>query len=161
MPTQPGRDAELADKLQDPFLRRSVKTALHLRRYMPFYVFGLIWVVTLAAFPSIRDGGNDDTVTAASTEFADDTTGIATDTGTDTTAAVDPAVEGAVDAGTAAAPEGTTAAPTGGGGNARPAPTKATTAGGAPAPGGGHPGGVDRAGEGGDPTQHRYDQVGR
>ena len=54
------RDAELASKLQDPFLRRSVKTALHLRRYLPFYVFGTIWIITLTAFPSIRNAGDSD-----------------------------------------------------------------------------------------------------
>ena len=57
-----GPDRELANRLEDPFLRRSLKTALHLRRYLPFYVFGTIWVVLLALFPSIRDdrGGGDD-----------------------------------------------------------------------------------------------------
>jgi hypothetical protein len=43
------------DEIEDPFLRRSVKTALHFRKYLPFYVFGTLWVVTLASFPSLRD----------------------------------------------------------------------------------------------------------
>lgn len=57
-------DHEVAAGIEDPFLRRSVKTALHLRRYMPFYVFGLVWIVTLALFPSIRN--NDDATTGVS-----------------------------------------------------------------------------------------------
>ena len=44
-------DADLARRIEDPFLRRSLKTALHLRRYLPFYVFGTIWIVTLSVFP--------------------------------------------------------------------------------------------------------------
>ena len=47
-------------KLEDPFLRRSVKTALHLRRFLPFYVFGAVWAITLALFPSIGPGGGGD-----------------------------------------------------------------------------------------------------
>jgi hypothetical protein len=47
-------------KLEDPFLRRTVKTALHLRRYMPFYVFGTVWAVTLALFPSIGPNSDSD-----------------------------------------------------------------------------------------------------
>ena len=54
------RDVALASKLEDPFVRRSLKTALHLRRYLPFYVFGLIWVITLSLFPSIRSATNND-----------------------------------------------------------------------------------------------------
>ena len=53
------------DAIEDPFLRRSIKGALHLRRYMPFYVFGLIWVLTLAPFPSIRGGATTCPPTAA------------------------------------------------------------------------------------------------
>jgi len=107
LPTQPGRDAELADKLQDPFLRRSVKSALHLRRYMPFYVFGLIWVITLAAFPSIRDNGGGDTVSATSTEFTDDTTAVGTSE-SPTESAVDATVEGTVEPGASASTGGAT-----------------------------------------------------
>lgn len=44
--------------IEDPFLRRSIKTAVHVRRFLPFYVFGMIWVTTLALFPSVR-GGDD------------------------------------------------------------------------------------------------------
>src|SRR3954451_12239941 len=57
--------------LEDPFLRRSVKTALHLRRFMPFYVFGVIWAVTLALFPSIGpDKAKNDDVFASAPDAA-------------------------------------------------------------------------------------------
>lgn len=62
------RERELAARLEDPFLRRSLKTALHLRRYMPFYVFTMVWVVTLALFPSIRPGGGDNDGSLTATE---------------------------------------------------------------------------------------------
>jgi hypothetical protein len=76
MSTTGSRDRVVAGEIEDPFLRRSVKTALHLRRYMPFYVFGTIWIITLAAFPSIRggDGDNDNGSNVASTQFADEST---------------------------------------------------------------------------------------
>ena len=54
------RDREIASRLEDPFVRRSLKTALHLRRYLPFYVFGTIWIITLSLFPSIRSATTDD-----------------------------------------------------------------------------------------------------
>src|SRR5438105_2167711 len=54
------RDAELANRIQDPFLRRSVKTALHLRRYFPFYVFGTLMVVVVSIFPTIQNRGGSD-----------------------------------------------------------------------------------------------------
>ena len=54
------RDQDIASRLEDPFVRRSLKTALHLRRYLPFYVFGTIWIVTLSLFPSIRQAQEAD-----------------------------------------------------------------------------------------------------
>ena len=54
------RDQAIVGRLEDPFVRRSLKTALHLRRYMPFYVFGTIWIITLALFPSIKSATSDD-----------------------------------------------------------------------------------------------------
>ena len=62
-------DAELARRIEDPFLRRSLTTALHLRRYLPFYVFGTIWIVTLSVFPSIRGTGDDTSGLAATSGF--------------------------------------------------------------------------------------------
>jgi hypothetical protein len=110
MPHELGRDRDLAQAIEDPFLRRSVKTALHLRRYLPFYVFGTIWVVTLAAFPSIRDIG-DDNDSGASSSLATGTVDAATDSA---------AVAG--DAGTtdASAPTTGDAAPAGGAVATRP-----------------------------------------
>jgi hypothetical protein len=118
-----------AEELQDPFLRRSVKTALHLRRYLPFYVFGTIWAVTLALFPSIAPGGNDQDTTSFSSSELSTGTGTAS-TATDGT--------GAVTDGTTAA-DGTLSTATGGGtatggattatGGTRPAATGATTGG--------------------------------
>ena len=111
-----GRDRELAEAIEDPFLRRSVKSALHLRRYLPFYVFGTIWIVTLAAFPSIRDigdeAGPDSSVAAGVTSGAAD--GAVTDTtgevaGTADAAAIDPATGAPVAAGTTVNAGGRTA----------------------------------------------------
>jgi hypothetical protein len=58
--TDLARDVEVASRLEDPFVRRSLKTALHMRRYLPFYVFGTIWLLTLSLFPSLRGGGDDE-----------------------------------------------------------------------------------------------------
>jgi hypothetical protein len=78
------------DEIEDPFLRRSVKTALHFRKYLPFYVFGTLWVLTLASFPIIRsDGGrSDDTAQATSPAPLDAGTGAATASGSTDPAAV-------------------------------------------------------------------------
>ena len=126
------QDRELADGIADPFLRRSVKAALHLRRYLPFYVFGTIWVVTLAAFPSIRDAGDDDVDSGLASSLdagstGDDAGGLV-DTGEATTEGV--ATDGATDAGAGGATTGGTAAPKTGTGSA----PKATTSGPLPAP---------------------------
>jgi hypothetical protein len=37
---------------------------LHLRRYLPFYVFSLVWALMLALVPTIRGGGDDGTTFA-------------------------------------------------------------------------------------------------
>lgn len=130
------RDRVVASAIEDPFLRRSVKTALHLRRFMPFYVFGTIWIITLAAFPSIRggdDAGTGDQV--ASTEFAEESTTAGTDEVADTSTATDVATDPATGA---VASTGTGGAP--GTGAARPkAGTKAgaTSTGAVAAPSGG------------------------
>src|SRR3954447_22055370 len=83
------------DDIEDPFLRRTVKSALHFRRYLPFYVFGTLSVLTLAAFPIIRgDGGtagsNDQAATRAGAPAAAAGTDVATDQTATTEAAVDP-----------------------------------------------------------------------
>jgi hypothetical protein len=93
--------SRVMDALEDPFLRRSVKTAMHVRRFLPFYVFGVIWAVTLALFPSIGpDKGKDDNVFASAPDASSVASGgtAATDTtvaGADTaTAAATPAAGG-------------------------------------------------------------------
>jgi hypothetical protein len=114
MRDQLGKDRELAGAIEDPFLRRSVMAALHLRRYLPFYVFGTIWVVTLAAFPSIRDDADDTPPTAASAVDAgavgstagtlEDTAGV-TEAATDVTA-TDPGAAATTPSGAAGATGG-------------------------------------------------------
>jgi hypothetical protein len=105
-----------ADELEDPFLRRSLKTALHLRRYMPFYVFGAIWIITLSIFPSLAN--NDDEADFASTGGDGSATQVQqtpgdVSTGDATTGAVDSS--GApVSGGTAGAGGGATTGGTGG-----------------------------------------------
>jgi hypothetical protein len=81
------KDHAVASHIEDPFLRRSVKTALHLRRYMPFYVFGSIWIVTLAIFPSIHDNGKSTVATSGVTGVQTNSTGTPSDQATVTTAA--------------------------------------------------------------------------
>ena len=101
------RASSAVEGIEDPFLRRSIKGALHLRRYMPFYVFGLIWVLTLALFPSIRDGGGDD-VSADGTGFAGDAGTSLADTGASTSEATSDPGAAATDAGAAPTAGGTT-----------------------------------------------------
>lgn len=60
MARDPDRDAEIVRSIDDPFIRRTLKVGLHTRRYMPFYVFGVFWLLVLTLFPSIRPGGGDE-----------------------------------------------------------------------------------------------------
>src|SRR4051812_42544006 len=46
------------DALSDPFARRALFTAYHVRRYAVLYVCGLLGVVALAMFPTYAGGGN-------------------------------------------------------------------------------------------------------
>src|SRR4051812_27237682 len=64
MPKDVSRDVEVANSLQDPFIRRSLKAALHFRRFLPFYAFSLVWLALLAIFPTIQHR-NDDSATPA------------------------------------------------------------------------------------------------
>jgi hypothetical protein len=100
-----GRDRELLERVEDPFVRRSLKTALHLRRYLPFYVFGTIWAITLAAFPSLSPGTSDDDGAGKVAS------GLTTDgAAAGTTAATDPAAAAAATDPSAAAAAGATPA---------------------------------------------------
>ena len=105
-------------QIEDPFLRRSVKTALHLRRFAPFYVFGTVWVVTLALFPSIGPGGDDDDLFAGTDNgavTADGTTGAnqlgATGDAATTGAATDAAGSAETPGGTSGTAAGSGTAP--------------------------------------------------
>ena len=91
------RDLQIANQLQDPFIRRTLKTALHLRRYFPFYVVTLVFLVALATFPSVQGGGDDDGTA--------DLAAGGTQGGTDTASAPtgDASVSGPVDVGTGVA----------------------------------------------------------
>jgi len=44
----------------DPYVRGAVRFGRHLRRYQPFYVFGILWIVMAALFPSVNplNGGS-------------------------------------------------------------------------------------------------------
>ena len=123
----PHEDRSIANAIEDPFLRRSVKTALHFRRYLPFYVFGTLWLVTLASFPSIRgnDGGTDATNPAATAQADLGAVDAGAGAVTDQTAV------------TAATAPGAVATPTGpaAGGPAKPATGTAKAGGGAAAAG--------------------------
>ena len=123
-------DKDVARAIEDPFLRRSVMTALHLRRYLPFYVFGTIWIVTLSVFPSIR-GADDDSSGLAATSGFDD--GATLDAGAGAgEGALDTAggasIEGAATAGTPAGSGDATGSTTAGGPRSGPAATKGAAA---------------------------------
>jgi hypothetical protein len=49
-------------KFDDPYVKGAVRMAHHLRRYQPFYVFGILWIVMAALFPSVNplNGGEDE-----------------------------------------------------------------------------------------------------
>jgi hypothetical protein len=106
------RDREVLKQVQDPMLRRSIKTALHVRRYMPFYVFGVIWLVMLAAFPTVKGALDDDgtseggRVTAANEAGLLDDSGDAAATDGSTEAGAVDAAGNPIDGGTASASSG-------------------------------------------------------
>jgi hypothetical protein len=47
------------DQIDDGFVRGAVRASLHLRKYLPFYVFTGVWVLMLALFPTIGRLGED------------------------------------------------------------------------------------------------------
>lgn len=53
-----GTTTDPIDAIDDTTLRRLVRTAVHVRRYLPFYVTGLFLAVTLAVVPAVGDGGS-------------------------------------------------------------------------------------------------------
>jgi hypothetical protein len=109
-------------------------TALHLRRYLPFYVFGTIWAVTLALFPTLqaRDDSPSDFATSSGLDAGAATTGADGTTATDGGTATDPGAT--TDPGAATGTAGaTTGATVAGGGATKPA--AGTTSGGTAAAG--------------------------
>jgi hypothetical protein len=65
------RDLEVVNQLRDPFIRRSLKTALHLRRYSILYGFLVVALLAVALVPSIQDRGNNDVATTRQASSAD------------------------------------------------------------------------------------------
>lgn len=53
-----GTTSDPIDAIDDTTLRRLVRTAVHVRRYLPFYVTGVFFAVTLAVVPAVGDGGS-------------------------------------------------------------------------------------------------------
>lgn len=52
--------------LDDPFARRALTVAYHLRHYSPLYGFGAVFLLLLALFPTVNALRDDDSVTAGS-----------------------------------------------------------------------------------------------
>src|SRR4051794_13675607 len=103
MPSTRPEDAEaLASASGIP--RAAMRATIHLRRYMPLYVFGTIWAVMVALLPTVHhNGGNSGTEgqqTASADQGGDGAAGANAPA-----AATDPAAAAA-----AAGPAGSTAA---------------------------------------------------
>jgi hypothetical protein len=114
--------------MDDPYVRGAVRFAHHLRRYQPFYVFAILWIVMAAVFPSVNplngpdgDGGSFENVAAG--DFSTTGPTVPQVGGGSTGPGGAPAPELGGDAGSAAS-----------GGGAAPPSGGATTAAGATAP---------------------------
>lgn len=68
--------------LDDPFARRALTVAYHLRHYLPIYGFGAVFALLLALFPTVNALRDDGTTAAATGGFQGDTGGV-TDAGDD------------------------------------------------------------------------------
>jgi hypothetical protein len=98
--------------LDDPFARRALNVAYHLRHYVPLYAFGAVFALLLALFPTVNALRDDGTSPGANT-------GVAAGTGaTGGTPGGVTGTEEATGASTATGP----AASTAGGPSAAPAP---------------------------------------
>jgi hypothetical protein len=106
--------------MDDPYVRGAVRAAHHLRRYQPFYVFGILWIVMAALFPSVNplngDGGDDGGgySNVAAGDFATTGAGVGS-------ASSQPAGGGGSAAGGGAIAAGSPALTSGGGSSARAA----------------------------------------
>jgi hypothetical protein len=115
----------VANSLEDPFIRRSLKVALHVRRYLPFYVFSLIWVVLLALFPTFAPGSHDRTDNGVA---VNQTTGTAATTPADAGTAGEASTADTTATQTAAAPTGGAATVASGAKTTKTATTKTVAA---------------------------------
>ncbi|HUR04862.1 MAG TPA: hypothetical protein VM347_20120, partial [Nonomuraea sp.] len=107
----------VVEQIEDPFVRRAVRGAYHVRRYMPFYVLGLVWALSLAVFPSVnqRLSSDDGTEVGVGADAGD--SGEAIVAGDDTAGGGDGTAVGGTE-GVAAGADGTgTAGGTGSGGS--------------------------------------------
>ncbi len=52
-------EQQALEAIDDRFVRGAVRTSLHFRRYMPFYVFTGIWALMLALFPTVGRMGEE------------------------------------------------------------------------------------------------------
>ena len=95
------RDLEVVNQLRDPFIRRSLKTALHVRRYFAVYVMLTVALIGVILVPSVQNRGkSDDNLTAGKQDSGGNLVGVGS---SDTTiAAGDTGLPGT---GTAAAPQ--------------------------------------------------------
>ena len=60
---------DIIDQIDDPFVRRLSLAAVHFRRYLPFYILGLVWAMSLALFPSIQKQEGGGTQVASSSDL--------------------------------------------------------------------------------------------
>ncbi len=126
-----GRD--VPEGIDDPFVEKAVRVSMHVRRYLPFYVFSLVWALMLAAFPTIANLGGDDQVAGPAANL--NTTGGQTSGTVNTSSGSDTTVTGGSGSGGSSGPVATSGSADGGGSTsgpvssgeaAAPAPVSAT-----------------------------------
>jgi len=96
------RQAETIASVDDPFARRALRVAYHLRRYMAIYVVGTVGLVSLAVLPTVKDNGANVAADQTGTG-AYGATGTTGDTGATVATAPGDATAGGVLAGTGGA----------------------------------------------------------
>ncbi|HVM55695.1 MAG TPA: hypothetical protein VM262_21100, partial [Acidimicrobiales bacterium] len=125
---------DVAAGLDDPYVRGAVRIGIHLRRYQPFYVFGILWILMAALFPSVNPlnsgggsgGGGYQNVTASDFDGGGFSGADGTGDGTGSSS-------GAPGNGSTVSGGPTTGAPTRGTGSVAAGPGGSTTAAGGPA----------------------------
>ena len=134
----------------EPYVQGALRVAHHLRRYQPFYVFAILWIVMAALFPSVNPlnagrGGADEFGNVAAGDFSGDGTSVTDGTGAATSAGGD-ASQATTAAGGASVGAGTSSGATSSGatsGGATGGAAGAASAATAPAAAGKTVGGVD------------------